>query len=158
MIILVTDPFLADHLAREGHLNGAWSLKYLLGHQPKLCDSPQTISTVPTERLYHLLGTLTPASLAPGNTLANLAYSERRSLCRSLEMLGVILRVPRNVKKMPSRMLRLRMTRAAMMRPGHSVISADNILKVDSVLVTHNKLTGELKGIQITFMMPLLFA
>ena len=146
----------------RGTYKGAWSLNYLSGHQLeediKLCDSPQTISTVPTERLYHLLGTLTPASLAPGNTLANLAYSERRSLCRSLEILGVILRVPRNVKKMPSRMLRLRMTRAAIVRPGHRDISANNILKVDSVLVTHNKLTGELKGIQITFMMPLLFA
>ena len=75
---------------------------------------------MPTERLYHLLGTLTPASLAPGSTRANLAYSERRSLCRSREMAGVILRVPRNVKKMPSRMLRLRITRAAIAGQGHS--------------------------------------
>ena len=44
-------------------------------------------------------------------TLAYFAYSDRRSLWRSRMMLGVILSEPRNMKKRPSRMFRLRITK-----------------------------------------------
>jgi len=39
--------------------------------------SPQTISKMPTVRLYHFEGILTPKSAVSGNTLAYFTYSVR---------------------------------------------------------------------------------
>ena len=49
------------------------------------------------------------------------------TLCRSLLMVGVILSVPRKEKKIPRRMLRLRMTRAAIVRMVESYLKPVDI-------------------------------
>ena len=68
---------------------------------------PLEISKEPTTLRYHLDGTLSSNVLANGNTLAYLAYSVLKSLCRSLEILGDILSTPRKMKKAPNRTERL---------------------------------------------------
>ena len=79
-------------------------------------------------------------------TLAYFAYSDRRSLCRSRMMFGVILREPRNMKNRPRRIFRLRITkpwpmiRSISFSPPHS-----------------EKVAGILnQGYQISFLLSLL--
>ena len=68
---------------------------------------PAVISSPPTTRRYHFDGSLKSKSFAKGNTLAYFAYSVRRSLWRSRLILGVNLRIPRKMKKDPSKMDKL---------------------------------------------------